>query len=406
MISSKAISTFRKKLKLFLFILFLPLSLFASEARVAYIAESGSYSSMLEDALSLLSGEITAEKTIDAYWAEREKRAEIAREEEVSSLRVSENFTSLEALESAEEIERDELYSSIVSPSFSDEERAFLLSGDEDAFSYLMMREDLSILIAASLEEDGLMSNSSVLVNGEPVYENLFVSSDEESEFISLVSALLPFFKDENAVIVRVNVPGIVSVAIDGEVVSPVRSWVVLDRGEHDFRFTSPIYETADMRISVDDGIVIEPELVEKPGSPLFISTLPYDSEIYYQGMKLDSHFIDEADVPFQLTLVRDGFKTLTVQSRLPMTKIDLQLRPEWMDSVNTIEKAKDRFYTNLLSTMISFGCFVAAQSLSGIYTDAGLSPAVTLMAGVSVVGLVELIDSMFGYYQAARLGI
>ena len=76
------------------------------------------------------------------------------------------------------------------------------------------------------------------------------------------------------------------------------------------------------------------------------------------------------------------------------------------MDSVNTIEKAKDRFYTNLLSTMISFGCFVAAQSLSGIYTDAGLSPAVTLMAGVSVVGLVELIDSMFGYYQAARLGI
>ena len=76
------------------------------------------------------------------------------------------------------------------------------------------------------------------------------------------------------------------------------------------------------------------------------------------------------------------------------------------MEDNDIVERSKDRFYTNLLATIISFGCYVASDSLSGIYTDADMAPAVTLFAGVSFVQLVELFDSMFDYYQASRLGI
>ena len=408
MISSKAISTFRKKLNLLLLLLMLPLSLYAAELRVAYISDDDGYASIISDVLSVLSGEVTSEKTISSYWEEQEKREERAREGQESSLRTKEDFQALEKFmkEDGGSMKEESLISVIVSPSFSDEERAFLLSGDKDAFSYLMMRENLSLLIAASQREDGLMSESNVFINGEKAYSNLYVSSDEDGEFHLLLSALLPYFRDDNAAVVTLRVPGTVSVTVDGETVTPVRSTIVLEKGEHDLCFTSPVYETLEETVDIADGSIIEPELTEAPGKPMFISTLPYDAEIYYQGMRIDSHFIEEADVPFQLTAISDGFSALSVQSRLPMSRINMDLKPGWMDGVNVVENAKDRFYTNLLSTMISFGCFVAAQSLSGIYADAGLAPAVTLMAGVSVVGLVELLDSMFGYYQAAKLGL
>ena len=63
-------------------------------------------------------------------------------------------------------------------------------------------------------------------------------------------------------------------------------------------------------------------------------------------------------------------------------------------------------FYINLIATIVSFGCYVASGSLSDIFTEVELRPVAALAAGISIVQLVELFDSMFDYYQAARLGI
>ena len=356
---------------------------------------------------SQFSGEVTSPDAIAEYEKKTAEREELEKAEELSSLRRSESFDAIESFgEDDEEItDDDSLVVEIVAPEFSDVEKSFLLQGDEDAFTYLMLRENLDLLIAADAKEDGLMTECTVYANGEEIHRNLYISSDDSSEFDSLLSALFPMLKDDE-VIVRVEAPSTVSLSIDGEAVTLIRSVIVMERGEHLLRFTSPVYETVEMTIDAEDGLVVAPEFVEFPTSRLFISTLPYDAELYFQGLKSESHFIPEADVPFQITAVREGFAPLLVQSRLPLESINLTLRPQWMEDNDIVERSKDRFYTNLLATIISFGCYVASDSLSGIYTDADMAPAVTLFAGVSFVQLVELFDSMFDYYQASRLGI
>ena len=53
----------------------------------------------------------------------------------------------------------------------------------------------------------------------------------------------------------------------------------------------------------------------------------------------------------------------------------------------------------------MTFGAFVATNSLSGIYTDVDLAPVAVAFTGLSLVQLVELMDAMFDYFQMARMG-
>ncbi len=408
MISLRAICISRKKLSLLLLFLMLPAMLAASPFRTAVVSSDEIYTALVSDVLSVLSGEVTSRDAVNAYEAKIAAKARREREVTVSGLRQKESFSELESFDEEDVPEAWDgvLTLETVEVTFSDTEREFLLSGDADAFRFLMQREDIDLLIAAEAHEDGMMMESRVFANGVPVHSNLYISSDDSGEFNSLLEALLPFVKSPETVIVHVDVPSVVSVSIDGNPVSIIRSTVVMEEGEHLISFTSPVYETCEMAVNAENGMTIAPDLVPVPSSRLFISAVPYDSVIYFQGLRTGDHLIENADVPFQITAMHEGFSPLLIQSRVPMDSISLQLRPEWMGEENIVERAKGRFYTNLLSTLVSFGCYVASQSLAGIYTEADIAPAVTLFAGVSFVQLFELFDSMFDYYQAARLGI
>ena len=390
-------------------ILLLPALLAAAPFRVAAVSDDAAYSSLMADVLTVLGGEVTAPEAIAAL---REKEAEArirADEAEASRLRRNESFEELGTFLSAEDEDTggdDAAELEVVDVSFSPEEMEFLCRGDMDAFEYLKLRENLDLLIVADVREDGLMTESRVYADAMEIHSNLYISSSDSSEFDALLTAVMPLLKSDESAIVRVDVPSTVSVAVDGESVSLIRSVIIMEKGGHTLRFTSPLYSTVEMTVDAETGLTVSPILEEIPSSRLFVSPLPYDAAIYFQGLPADSHFIGEADVPFQLTAVSPGFAPLIVQSRRPMDRIELDLRPEWMESEDVVGRAKDRFYMNMLSTIISFGCYVAAQSAAGIYTEADIAPAVTLFAGISFVQLVELFDSMFDYYQAARLGI
>ena len=406
----KAISISRKRLNSFiLFFMLLSVSLSAASFRTAVVTDNEMYSSLISDVLAVLQGDITSPSSLSLYEAKSEEARNWAFAKNVSSLRQKESFESLETLLASgddSEVWDGTLTLELAEVTFSDTEKSFLLQGDEEAFSYLMARENLDLLIAADITEEGMMTESRVFANGKEIHRNLYISSDDSAEFESLLSALMPYFKSDDYVIVRFSVPSVVSLSVDGEAVSLVRSVLVMKKGEHLIRFSSPLYKTVEMTVIAEQGHVVEPVLEEIESDRLFISVLPYDSSIYFQGLQADSHFIGEADVPFQITATHAGFSPLIVQSRVPMEKIELELRPEWMEDENIVERSKDRLYTNLLSTLLSFGCYVASQSLSGIYTETDFAPAVTLFAGMSFVQLVELMDSMIEYYQAARLGI
>ena len=123
--------------------------------------------------------------------------------------------------------------------------------------------------------------------------------------------------------------------------------------------------------------------------------------------MKVDNHIAGNGSVPFTVTAIRDGFAPYSVQSTVaPYSRVNIELRPAWMGENDMIERSKDRFYSLLLSTLVSFGLQVAANSVSDIFPDWGIAPVGAVFAGISIVQLVELFDSAFDYFQAAKLGM
>ena len=268
-------------------------------------------------------------------------------------------------------------------------------------------RHPLDLLVVADVEEEGLMSHSRVYANGELIHEAIYISSDEAEEFLQLSNALMPYLKNSDTIIIPVDIPRTVSLSIDGEAVSPVNGYIALEKGEHEFSYGSPVYHAAKETVQVDENTVLEPVLVPIFSGPMFIHSVPYDADIYYQGVKVDNHIAGNGSVPFTVTAIRDGFAPYSVQSTVaPYSRVNIELRPAWMGENDMIERSKDRFYSLLLSTLVSFGLQVAANSVSDIFPDWGIAPVGAVFAGISIVQLVELFDSAFDYFQAAKLGM
>ena len=407
MSSLRVISILRRKLNLVLFMLLLSSALGAASFRTAVISDDERSMRMILDALSVLSGPVTSPSAIESFRAKEERENRAEKEELENSYIVSENFTALENL--GEEEEKDEesedLVLEVVSVSVTDTENEFLMEGDEEAFSYVMLSDDIDLLIVSDTAEDGLLTDSTLWVNGKEVYSSLYLSTDDDDQFYSILSVLLPYIKSPDTLIIPVNIPAVVSLSIDGNAVTPLRSVIALEKGEHEMVYTSPRFERIEETVLVDKDTVLSPEFVPLFSGPAFISSLPYDAAIYYQGLPVENHMVEEGTVPFSIAARRSGFAPFSMQSTEITDTISISLRPEWMAENDTAERAKGRFYDNLVATLVMFGAFVATNSLSGIYTNVDLAPVAVAFGGISLVQLVELIDSMFDYFQMARMG-
>ena len=159
MISLRAICISRKKLSLLLLFLMLPAMLAASPFRTAVVSSDEIYTALVSDVLSVLSGEVTSRDAVNAYEAKIAAKARREREVTVSGLRQKESFSELESFDEEDVPEAWDgvLTLETVEVTFSDTEREFLLSGDADAFRFLMQREDIDLLIAAEAHEDGMI---------------------------------------------------------------------------------------------------------------------------------------------------------------------------------------------------------------------------------------------------------
>ena len=408
MISLKATSISRS-LKLLLALLLLAGSLGASPYSVAVVCEDEGYKSLIEEVLSALSGPVTAEEARRSNQLRLESAARFSRESAVSGYRTAEDSAKLEAYLSNKETAAYDGISvlTLTEAKLTETEKDFLRIQDPDALEYVLVKYALDLLILADVEDEGQVSEAHVWANGDLIYSSLYRKAAETEEFGALLEALLPFFRDRASVIVRVDAPATVAIAVDGIPVSPVRRTLVLERGAHVFRYSSYSYHTLEERINVEEGTVLSPYLSPVYSGPAFLSAVPYDARLYYQGETVENHVTENGTVPYAVTAVRDGFSLLVQQSTVPSAKIRLELNPAWTDDNNVLEREKRRFYNSLLGTLLSFGCYVGSLSLESIYPDDENFPVTTIaFTGLSLLQLVELVDSMFGYYQAAKLGI
>ena len=375
MTSSRVTSISRRRLSLLAILLLLAPALWAASFRAAVVAEDEGCMAIILDALSVLSGDVTSPEAVSEFRAREERAEELERARTENGYITAENFDALESLRSGEADEEDadaedeEIVLEIVSASISDVEGSFLAAGDKEAYDYVML------------------------------------SDEEDDEFMNILRVLMPYIKSPDTVIVRVAVPPVVSVSIDGSAVTPLRSVIALERGEHEAVYTSPRFETVRETIYAEEGTVLSPRFVPLFSGPAFISSLPFDAALYYQGIRVEDHIVPEGTVPFSIAARRSGFAPYSMQSTAIEDTISIELRPLWMEDADTIDRAKTRFYDNLLMTLVSFGAFVASGSLDSIYADAGLAPVAVAFTGISLVQLVELLDSMFDYFQMARMG-
>ena len=81
-------------------------------------------------------------------------------------------------------------------------------------------------------------------------------------------------------------------------------------------------------------------------------------------------------------------------------------MKPEWISSSDILSEAKNDFYKSLFYTLVAFGTQIGAESLSGFYPSYNLKPVSVVLGGVSLVSLINMLDSAFDYYQAAMLGL
>ena len=400
----KVISISLRRLS-FLSMLLLALPLGAASFRAAVISDDERSARMILDALSVLSGEVTSGPSISAYEAKVARKAGNEREGRISGYIAAEDFDALAAMEEEEIPDDGDLMLEVVSVSVTDIENDYLMKGDSEAFSYVMLSDDIDLLIVSDSEEDGLLTDLTLWVNGDEVYSSLYLTSEDDEEFYSVLSVLLPYIKSPDTIIVPVDIPPIVSLSVDGSPVAPLRSVIALEKGEHDFVYSSPRFERMEETVIVDGNTVLSPHLVPLFSGPAFISSLPYDASISYQGVPVEGHIVQEGTVPFSIAARHEGFAPFSMQSTRIADTISIELKPEWMAEEDLSERAKGRFYDSLVATLVTFGAFVATNSLSSIYTEADLAPVAVAFTGISLVQLVELLDSMFDYFQMARMG-
>ena len=292
--SLKAISISRKKLSILLFLMFLPALLWAEPFRAAIVTDSQPYQSILEDALRLLSDEVTSPQSLALYEDKRGERQRLEKEKAVSEARQAERAYA----ENETQVESTSLLLEVVTLSLSDAEKDFLYQNDEDAVRFIKLRDDIDLLLVADASEDGMLTEATLYSNGEELRSTLFITEETDEEFLEVAGLLKPIVKDDSVSLVKADLPSSVSIAIDGESVVPVRGYLALEDGEHLISYAAPGYMTKEIEMETQEGAEITTALEPSGTIRLFVSPLPYDAAIYLNGLKLDTHSVPEAPLP------------------------------------------------------------------------------------------------------------
>ena len=239
MSSSKAISISRRKSKLLVILLLLPVFLWAEPYRAAIVTDNPGYQGVLEDALLLLSGDVTSQTAIEARREKDERLKKIEREKSISQARQDEKSPSENAETAAEE---ETLSLELVTLELSDTEKEFLYKGDSDATRYVLLRDNLDLLLVSDAAEDGMLTEAVLYINGEESRRTLYITGEDGDEFSAVVALLKPLLKDDDTIIIRADLPYAVSVSVDGNTEVPVRGYIAAERGEHSISYSSLLF--------------------------------------------------------------------------------------------------------------------------------------------------------------------
>ena len=389
MILSRAIFIGRKRISFLALLLFIALSSYASEYRIAVVIDAESsvpYVENFESYLEFSSRVVMNDSLSDAAKKRDEELLEIEYEKAVARAYREERDVS--------SVRRESLASStyegeIVNLELSDEDISFLLACDEAALSYVFRTNDLDELYLIRVRDDDSLSFVEIFLNGEPLFRFIYseyVESDAESEILRY---MVLRYRGGHSALARISGNTMPSVSVDGSDAERFNSYLILPMGLRHLEFRSEIsYEMEEVRTL-----------------PLFISTIPYTDEIYYQGERVYGSYVSETTYPFSLIVSREGFEPRSLQSDIGEHIIVTTLLATELHDPERVEVKKGEFYTHLLITLLTYGSSIAIDVVSDIY-DFDLAPVSVLAKGVSVVELIRTLTVLFEYRDAINYGI
>lgn len=401
----KAIFTGRKRSKVFFILMFLSLGLSADPYRVGLVVDSKRdipYVSTFPQMLSFAAKRIENQALIENAEKMDALREQIAYEKEIAS-----SFRKEAEVKDAPERQRSSEYDVEVVPlEPGAEDLAFLKAGDDIAIDYIKYVNDLDELYLISVEEDDGLYEVSFSLDGLPLFRffySEYVDSDAEAE---LLNYMLLRYRTGSYALARINGNTSANIFVDGGMAERYADYLVIPFGMRHIEVASPSYETESMDVMVDSSFTeLCYELTKVRTMPLFISTLPYTDDVYYQGERVSGGYVQDTTYPFSLIATKEGFESRTVQSDVGEHSVVTTLLPSALYYPERVNEKKGEMYTHLLITLLSYGASIAVDVVSDIYC-LELAPVSTLMKGVSVLELVRTFTALFEYKDALGYGI
>ncbi len=407
MISLRVISTLLKRAKTFfvlvLFILFTPFFLSAESFTCLVQGESESYVSLLENVLSSFSSvssskalELREKRRNEESWKNDIKSKTSESKNEKWSEKNEESVTHYTTLD-LEIVDVDlSLYSE------------FLSTCDKDAYEYLMRNNGLDALFYVQAYQDKSSEFINLFFNGELIrsaWYNTLLRESEESALYSLLEEIL--LSPEWGVYTVTLTPEDATLLLDGETLLSDKRYLILKEGTHTFSLSSYGYKSCIYTYNLTrDTRELNLTLEKDETYDLFLTTYPFESEIYFNGIKKESKLIEDIYNPYSITLISSLFSLYSYQERRRSDHITLYLSPSWMASSSLMEDKKASFYSSLFYLLLSFGGYTASEAITNYYSENIGSITKVVFTGCTVVSLIELIQSAVDYYNAAQMGL
>ena len=413
MISLKAIFTSGRKLSLLLLILALPLAFVHAESyRVGFYfsGDDSEFERDVRDSLALAASEVDSPVLLSKRIAREMGRNEVEwRKSENERILNEGNISNSSASDVARfEFPEDGYSIEIVDLTLDEHDADFLLSGDEVAISYLKILHNLDEIVFVSSREGGGLYENRVNVDGKA--EALFLNVPGVSSlFGSLTDFFLSHYRKDEMRAVRLDGNVEVSVKEGDAYLGKFSSWIVMSVGDHQLLLESEGYDDlmVDYALSSSSSTenVISYSMNETRSVPIFISTIPYTNEVFYQGRLVSSGYEDETRIPFTITASSPGFETRTVQSSREVRMMEVRMLPTAYYDPDRLERAKNDFYWNMLGSLCAFGLFVGSNAIDGII-DQDISYLTYGFLGVGVLSLIRTMEALFDYKDAAIMSI
>ena len=406
MTSLRVIFTGRKKISILFLLLFISFSLYSSPYRIGVIADEGStvpyirsFSSILSFAASRLDSDVLTSlaRENDEKIAERDYEIALS-----SAYRAERDSRSV-----SRKMPDDSQYvCEIVPLELSEEMMRFISTSDDVAIRYLKYVNDLDELYYIRQEEDDGLDFVSIYLDGQILFNFVYSEYVESSAEEEILLYMILRYRSGTYSLVHLQGNTIAAVRASGKMLERYGDYVAMPMGLNHITISSPTYESETIDFIADESFeILQYDLQKVRTMPLFISTIPYTDEVYYQGERVIGGYVEDTTYPFSIIASKEGFESRTVQSDIGEHSIEAVLLDSSLYYPGRLDEKKNEFYTHLLVTLLTYGASIATDVVADIY-DLPLAPFSTLVQGVSILELVRTFTALFEYRDALSYGI